>query len=263
MRIGLPLAALALLGANPAQAQAPHRFVAETPVAREDYWQKRAAEIGRDLAGAASLSRYRVVFIGDSITDFWHLDENPWMPGKFCGRAVWDQTFGGAVPDLAAINLGVSGDRIEHVLHRLQPRAEGGEGWLDRADLNPAAIVLLVGINNAFDAEKPAADSITAGVLAVVARLRTARPGAVIVLQSLLPTEDPAMNRDIVVPVNTRLRAFAAGQPGIRFLDLYPAFVDAQGRQRTDLFNDALHPSRAGYAVWRDLLVPVLAHPTG
>ena len=43
------------------------------------------------------------------------------------------------------------------------------------------------------------------------------------------------------------------------WLDLYPAFVDKQGRQQTRLFVDGLHPSEAGYTVWRDRLVPALA----
>lgn len=42
-------------------------------------------------------------------------------------------------------------------------------------------------------------------------------------------------------------------------LDLYPSFVDAQGRQEARLFVDGLHPSEAGYRLWRDRLVPALA----
>jgi lysophospholipase L1-like esterase len=41
-------------------------------------------------------------------------------------------------------------------------------------------------------------------------------------------------------------------------LDLYPAFVDGQGKQDPRRFVDGLHPSEAGYRVWRDRLVPAL-----
>jgi lysophospholipase L1-like esterase len=249
---------LAFGNAALAQAPAPARFVAEMPAARVDYWQTRAADIAATLAGAQSLKPVKIVFVGDSITDFWHLDANPWFPGKFCGRAVWDETFGGANPAWTAINLGVSGDRIEHVLHRLLPAAEGGEGWLDRADLQPERIFVLLGINNSFDAEKPAVESIVRGVTATIARIHERKPGAEIVVQSLLPTDDPAKNRDLVVPVNAALRAMAEHGAGLRFLDLYTGFVDAAGLQRRELFNDALHPSRAGYGVWRDRVVAFL-----
>lgn len=239
-------------------AVAQSRFVAETPTARVDYWQKRAADIERTLAGPQSLRAVRIVFIGDSITDFWHFDANPWFPGKFCGRAVWQETFGGAVPALNAINLGVSGDRIEHVLYRLLPRKQGGGGWLDRADLQPERIFVMLGINNSFDAERPATTSIVKGVEATIARIRERKPAAQIVVQSLLPTDDDTKNRDLVIPVNAQLRAFAQQAAGTTYLDLYAAFVDEHGAQRRELFNDALHPSREGYRVWRDRVVAFL-----
>jgi lysophospholipase L1-like esterase len=137
------------------------------------------------------------------------------------------------------------------VLHRLLPTAQGGEGWLDRPDLQPDTLFVMLGINNSFDAEKPATTSIIKGVQAVVARLRERKPNARIVIQSLLPTEDPVKNRDLVQPVNAALRTHAASLPNT-------AFVDEAGLQRRALFNDALHPSRDGYRVWRDRLVAFL-----
>ena len=250
--------ALALAMPHATMAQAPAAFQAERPAARVDYWQLRAALIDRQLAGAASLAPFRLVFIGDSITDFWHLDANPWQPGHYCGRAIWDESFGGSDPALLALNLGVSGDRIEHVLHRLLPAAAGGQGWLDRPDLHPDTIFIMLGINNSFDSETPATMAIYRGVLAVIARVQESKPGTRIVIQSLLPTDDPVKNRDLVVPVNTMLRSLVTGEKRLQFLDLYPAFVAPDGSQRRDLFNDGLHPSRDGYRVWRDKLVAFL-----
>lgn len=192
LNIWTSLCAVALAATLPTSAhgQTPDapRFVAETPTPRVDYWQKRASDIGQELSTAQSLEPVRLVFVGDSITDFWHLDANPWFPGLYCGWSVWNESFGGAVPQHKALNLGVSGDRIEHVLHRLLPAAQGGEGWLDRPDLQPDTLFVMLGINNSFDAEKPATTSIIKGVEAVVARLRERRPKARIVIQSLLPT---------------------------------------------------------------------------
>ena len=261
--------ALALPGMVQGQAGDAPRFVAETPTPRVDYWQKRATDIGQELSTAKNLAPVRLVFVGDSITDFWHLDANPWFPGLYCGWSVWNESFGGAVPQHKALNLGVSGDRIEHVLHRLLPATQGGEGWLDRPDLQPDTVFVMLGINNSFDAEKPAPTSIVKGVEAVVARLRERKPKARIVIQSLLPTEDATKNRDLVQPVNAALRAHATTLPNTAFLDLYPSFVDEAGLQRRVLFNDALHPSRDGYRVWRDRLVafltasPVAKAPSG
>ncbi|MBU6165287.1 MAG: hypothetical protein KGQ52_04050 [Alphaproteobacteria bacterium] len=251
LAVGLPGAALA-------QAQAQARYQSEQPLPRVDYWQKRAADIDQHLASAPDLRPVRLLFVGDSITDFWHLDANPWLPGRYCGRSAWDESFGGAVPALKALNLGVSGDRIEHVLHRLQPAAEGGSGWLDRADLQPDVVFVMLGINNSFDAEVPAATSIEHGIIAVVNRIRERKPQARIVIQSLLPTDDAGKNATVVQPVNAAIRAHAARTPGLAYLDLYPDFVDSAGRQRGALFNDGLHPSRDGYRRWRDRLLAFL-----
>lgn len=253
-------AALTLALAVPliAAAPAPARFNSEVPTARVDYWQKRAADIDAQLSGKRSLKPVRLLFVGDSITDFWHLDANPWFPGKYCGQAIWNESFGGAVPAQTALNLGVSGDRIEHVLHRLLPKSKGGEGWLDRRDLQPDTVFVMLGINNSFDSESPATASIYKGVLAVVARIHESKPKARIVIESLLPTDDDTKNRDLVLPVNQMLRNYAEQAEGIEYLDLYPSFVDEKGAQRRSLFNDSLHPSRDGYRVWRDRLVEFL-----
>lgn len=253
-----------LLGASmvPMTAIAQADFASTRPAERVDYWQQRQAIIAAMLADPADLSGVKLAFLGDSITDFWLLGENPWMRGKYCGRAVWDESFGGGEPANRAINLGISGDRLEHVLYRLQPRAEGGRGELDRADLDPDFVVLMVGINNSWDAEQPAADSIFAGIRAVVRSVHARKPDAIIVLQSLLPTNEAVRNAEVVRPVNARIAAMAIEAefaPYVRFLDLYPGFVDAADIQIDSLFNDGLHPSEAGYRVWRDRLVPFLA----
>lgn len=237
-------------------------FKAAQPVERRDYWQERQAAIAAALADTANLPSYRLVFIGDSITDFWLLGVNPWVAGQRNGRTVWDESFAGADPAYKALNLGISGDRTEHILHRLLPKADGGLGELDPAALDPDYVIVMAGINNSWGAEQPASDSIVAGVIAIVDAVHARKPKARIVLQSLLPSNEEPRNRDVVRPVNDRL-ADIVGRPPYsnyaRFLDLYPAFVDAQGAQVTSYFNDGLHPNEAGYRRWRDVLTRLLS----
>jgi lysophospholipase L1-like esterase len=118
-----------------------------------------------------------------------------------------------------------------------------------------------VGINNSSAPEAPVADSVYAGVLAVMRALHARKPQARLLLQSLLPTSEPGRDGAVVRPVNARLAELARSPEFAGFttwLDLYPAFVDAQGRQDARLFLDGLHPSEAGYRVWRDRLVAAL-----
>jgi lysophospholipase L1-like esterase len=253
------LIALASLSAARAQAS---DFASARPTPRVEYWQQRQATIQAEVANAASLRAVKLVFVGDSITDFWLLGDNPWIPGRMHGRGVWDESFGGAVPHNRALNIGISGDRTEHLLFRILPKSQGGLGQLDAEALAPEFFVLMVGINNSYAAETPVADSVFDGVLAVMRSLHARKPGTRLVLQSILPTSEPARDDTVVRPVNARLAALAKAPEFAGFtvwLDLFPSFVDAHGRQDARLFVDGLHPNEAGYRVWRDRLVAALA----
>ena len=119
----------------------------------------------------------------------------------------------------------------------------------------------MIGINNSWDAETPAVDSVFAGIQAVVAAVHRRKPDALIVLQSLLPTNEPQRNTQLVLPVNAALAAFAAASPQtayVRYLDLYPTFLTARGQQNPAFFMDGVHPNESGYRAWRDQLLPFL-----
>lgn len=249
-----------LLLAAPHLAQA--QFKATKPEPRVEYWQSRLATMESQLADKQGLSQYRLVFLGDSITDFFLMGENLWFPGIKNGRAVWDATFAGSDLSLKAINLGISGDRIEHMLYRIQPKRQGGLGQLDHQSLKPDYVVILAGINNSWASETPADASIVAGVKALVASVHARQPKARIILQSLMPTQEVSRTKDVVIPVNRELKAFAeqdAQKAYLTFVDLYPHFLTAEGVQNSALFYDGLHPSEAGYKVWRDVLVAAIA----
>jgi lysophospholipase L1-like esterase len=236
-------------------------FVAARPAPRVEYPQQRLIDITAYLKNATDLSGVRLLFVGDSITDFFSMGANPWLPGKVGGKAVWDETFGPGHPHNLALNLGISGDRTEWLLYRLQPQAAGGLGELDSPDLKPQFIMLMAGINNTYAAETPLVDSVFAGVRALVDAVHAAKPQATVVLESLLPSNEEWRNRDAVIPVNRRLEQLTRSMPYenfVEYLDLYPLFVDAAGQQRVELFMDGLHPDEAGYRIWRDALVALL-----
>lgn len=254
------LASAVILNSGPTAAIATE-FISTKAAARVDYWQQRQADITTELKERKDLPAVRLVFLGDSITDFWHLGANPWIPAMRCGRSIWDESFAGQPPENLAINLGISGDRMEHVLFRLLPQSAGGLGHLDAPGLHPEFVVLMIGINNTWAAETPMAESVFAGIKAVLTAVHERQPKSTVILQSLLPTNDEAKNRDVVRPVNQQLAGLVASQPFAaytHYLDLYSSFVDASGHQLRKHFNDGLHPSEAGYRVWRDQLVPFL-----
>ena len=236
-------------------------FVSSKPAVRVEHWQKRQADINAYIAKSKDLSAVKLLFVGDSITDFWLLDDNPWVSGQKYGRKIWNESFNVKGDKNFSFNMGISGDRLEHVLYRILPRSQGGLGQLDSNELNPEFIILMLGINNSWAVESPVAESVYQGILANLRALRALKPKSRIVLQSLLPTNNASKNKELVLIVNQRLQVLVATpefSKFVVFLNLYPYYMDADGRQIATYFADGLHPNDQGYTVWRDKLLEFL-----
>jgi len=92
-RLAYPLLVLlAVLGTASSASSSPV-FLSSLPKARLEHWQKREAEINNHVSYAKDLSAVKLLFVGDSITDFWLLDDNPWTSGQKYGRKIWDESF--------------------------------------------------------------------------------------------------------------------------------------------------------------------------
>ena len=230
MRTLLPvLAALALLApAAVAQADNP----ATTPVPRTDEGiLARQTEVLRRAREAGPAD---VVFLGDSITQGW----------EGAGKAVWERD----VAPLGAVNLGVSGDRTEHVLWRLQ------EAPITR--LQPRAVVVMIGTNNLGHGSSNAEQTL-AGVHAVLAKVREQAPQAEILLLEIFPRGERinAMRGDIA-QINQALRAHPP--QGVRTLALGDRWVQADGTISKEVMPDLLHLSPLGYEQWAQGMLPAL-----
>ena len=103
----------------------------------------------------------KVVFVGDSITHFWESHGREQL-GKYFSEG-----------DMKMLDLGISADRTEHVLWRLD---EGRE--LDGYEAK--CVLLMIGTNNAghFPVEKePPADTIL-GIREILRTIRAKQPKA-------------------------------------------------------------------------------------
>ncbi|HKB91914.1 MAG TPA: platelet-activating factor acetylhydrolase IB subunit [Opitutaceae bacterium] len=189
-----------------------------------------------------------VLFIGDSITDFWR-DENKPRGGK----AVWDANFA----SLHAANFGIGADRTQHVLWRIE------NGELD--GLKPKVVVLLIGTNNiGFERDKPTTPRNTTaeaieGITAVVRAIHAKLPESKILLHALFPrgeSGDPI--RDQVKEVNAVIARLDDGKI-VFFIDIGPKFLAPDGTLPLTLMPDLLHPSEKGYALWAEAIRKPLA----
>ncbi len=215
------------------------------PEAKDPKWVARHEAF---LAEAKQRSDAKVVFLGDSITDFWR-QKDP----KRGGLAVWEKHFA----PLNALNLGISADRTQNVLWRLD------HGEVD--GLKPKAVVLMIGTNNTgFEPDKVTprntpAETI-AGVTAIVKSLRAKLPAAKILLLAIFPrAEKPDHPQRLQInEINAGLAKLDDGKM-IKYLDIGPKFLEPDGTLTKEIMPDLLHPGEKGYEIWAAAIKEPLA----
>lgn len=203
-----------------------------TPESRskKEFWAQRQNRFNEQ----AKTGGFDVLFIGDSITQGW---EGP-------GKKEWEQK----IAPFKAANFGISGDRTEHVLWRLE------HGNLE-GSLDPRVIVLMLGTNNAGQRrDKP--EETAAGLGAILARVYERFPRAQILLYAIFPRGAKATDefRRINDAAN-KIIAQYNGHWNTKFVDINAKLLEADGALSKDIMPDLLHPSEKGYAIWADSLV--------
>ena len=229
------LAAFAAVGMVAATEAAPRRST--TPVPYGDDWAivraDRYARYGRDAD---------VVFLGDSLTHFW----------MTTGGETWARWWSGTNSAYKAFNFGFCASNTEHVLGLLDTDA------LD--DLDPRAVVLMIGGNNIwhFPKTETVADTV-AGVEAIVARLRSLKPRAKVILCAITPfgatPDDP--RRVHIRAVNAEIRKLCDGRE-VFWCDFTDQLLAADGTYPAAMAGDGVHFGAEGYRIWTRALMPVL-----
>jgi len=208
---------------------AVHSAVAPLSGEQPAPWLDHHAMLNRRAAETGPAAQ--VIFLGDSLTQSWELT----------GREVWAHYYAAR----RALNLGIGGDRTQHVLWRVN------HGNVD--GLSPKVAVLLIGTNNT-DGEDNTVGQVAEGVAAIVAALRERLPGATILLLAILPRgENPSVRRGKVLQVNQVIRKLADGIH-VRWLDFGECFVGLDGCISRELMPDFLHLSPQGYALWAEAM---------
>jgi len=253
----LALAALTVVAAPVLHAQLAEPFALPRPA--NCCLLNTATTLAEQLQDWNQLSRYhdanvelmkkpvdqgRVVFMGDSITDGWRLEEA--FPGK------------------PYVNRGISGQTTAQMLVRFYP---------DVLALKPAAVVVFAGTNDIARNNGPQTlEMIQQNVMAMTELAQG--HGVKVILCAVTPISDRTMipagrgggptPRPRVQSVqrppadilkfNAWLKSYAA-QKGATFADYYAATVDGEGFLKDGFTNDGLHPNAQGYT----LLNPVAA----
>lgn len=172
-----------------------------------------------------------IVFLGDSQTN----------------GCEWHEMLGN--PNVK--NRGISSDVIQGFADRVQPIIDG----------RPAKLFILGGVNDISHDLTP--DSIATAMRNLIVKVRRGTPATKVYLQSLLPIDNSfrrykAMTgKESVIVETNKLLKRVAEETGATWIDIYSRMVDpATGNMRKGLTNDGLHLLGAGYAVWRDAVLP-------
>ncbi len=189
----------------------------------------------------AKQSKYDLVFLGDSITDGW----------RKRGLEVWNKFYA----PRHALNLGIGGDRTQHVLWRI----EHGE----LKGLKPKVVVLMIGTNNTGKEKDGSPRNSTAeiieGVTAVVKKIRTKLPKSKLLLLAVFPRGAvDAPQRAQIKEINDAIAKLDDGKK-IKFLDIGKVFLAEDGSIPKTIMPDLLHPNAEGYQLWADAMEPTLA----
>jgi len=173
----------------------------------------------------------RVVFLGDSITDAWRLNE--YFPGQ------------------DYVNRGISGQVTGEMLGRMKA---------DVIDLKPAAVVILAGTN---DLARGVSLTVIQNNLTLIGDLlafHKIKP----IYSSVLPISDyhqadnptyarsPQRPPEQIRGINQWLEAFCKNR-GFTYLNYWPATADPSGMLKVEIAEDGLHPNALGYRLMTPL----------
>jgi len=181
-----------------------------------------ALERAKSISQAVKSRGYSILFFGDSLTEGWD-------------TAVWEKS----LASRGVLNAGVSGDRTDNLLWRLQNGNLAGSP--------PRAAVLLIGTNDLAYGRSP---EITAdGIRGNLEELRRRLPQARILLLGLLPREESpdAPLRLEVAQVNRLIRDCADDQH-IFYAEIGDVLLDSDGRLTAAISPDRLHLTAQGYS---------------
>ena len=217
---------------------APANSAIEAAPRTEAGWQTRQKELNSRTAEAGE--KAQVIFIGDSITQGWEGE----------GKEVWGKYYA----HRNAVNLGIGGDRTQHVLWRLD------NGNID--GLKPKAAVLMIGTNNS-NGEDNTPGQIAQGVTVILKKLREKLPGTKVLLLAIFPRNENFSAQRGKLAMNNQVLQKNADEQNIFWVDFGHKFLRADGTMPRELMPDYLHLSKRGYEIWAESIEDKLSSIIG
>ncbi len=172
----------------------------------------------------------RIVFIGDSITEFWeHFDSLFFLQNNY-------------------INRGISSQTTSHILERFQS---------DVIDLQPKCVIILAGINDIAENKGPiSVEEILNNIVEMTEK--ALKNNIEVVLCSVLPANNFYWNPKVqpiekIIQLNELIKAYSLSK-NIKYIDFYTEMVDENFGLNKKFTNDGVHPNLNGYLKMKTIL---------
>jgi beta-glucosidase len=229
------LALLLTLSASAWVAAEAPMHSAVKPEPRDPNWVKRHEGFNERI----KKGNVDLLFIGDSITAGW----------SGGGKKVWEKYYS----KRNAVNLGIGGDRTQHVLWRLENGNIEG--------ISPKLAVLMIGTNNSGN---NTSQEIADGVAAIVGKLRKDLPKTKVLVLAIFPRgADNSDGRRKVNQGANELISKLADNENVFYLDIGPKFTETDGKLSKDIMPDLLHLNEKSYGIWAESIEPMVAKLMG
>jgi lysophospholipase L1-like esterase len=170
-----------------------------------------------------------VVFVGSSSIRMWET-----LPTDF--------------PGLPVVNRGFGGSELSDVVQ-----------FADRivVPYKPRVVVLYAGDNDLAAGKTP--QQVLAAFQSFVAIMHRELPNTRVVFVAIKPSIARVGIIDKMRTANQLIRGYIGKDKNLVYVDVFTPMLGASGQPRAELFlDDGLHMNAKGYAIWRDLIDPVL-----
>ena len=175
----------------------------------------------------------RIVFMGDSITEFWKVNDSSFF-------------------DKSKINRGISGQTTPQMLLRFPQ---------DVISLKPEVVIILAGINDIAENTGPISNE---GILEnIIAMSELARANNIkVILCSVLPANRFNWNPKIspanrVIELNKMIQSYA-DKNKISYVDYFSKMVDDENGLQKQYGEDGVHPNKEGYEVMKSIVTEAI-----
>ncbi len=175
------------------------------------------------------------LFLGDSITDYYPLDE------------YYD--------NLPVVNSGVAGNKTKDILNNMETRVY---------QYNPTKIFLLIGTNDLNSNDENIVNETFNNIKKIIKEIKENRSEASIYVESIYPVNATLENNSVENRTNKKIKALNkkienyCKKGKCNYINLYDELIDEDGNLKEEYTSDGLHLNSLGYVVITRELLPYL-----